>query len=74
MNVRTCFNVITTTSGLPKVKISESLGKRRNYVNTIMAKATVPQTDTFAKVADVCGWDLLARNRTTGEEIIIDPE
>jgi len=74
MNVKTCFNVIVTTSGLPKVKISESLGKRRNYVNTIMTKATVPQTDTFAKIADSCGWDLLARNRTTGEEIVIDPE
>ena len=74
MNVRTAFNVIVTLSGLTKSKISETLGKRVTYVNTIIAKSTIPKTDTFAKVADVCGWDLLARNRTTGEEIIIDPE
>ena len=74
MNANAAFNTIVETSGLKKVEISKLIGKHPNQVSAMITNKNLPRTDTFANIANVCGWDLLARNRTTGEEIVIDPE
>ena len=73
MDANKAFNTVMSRSGLSKVELSESLGKKRTYVSTMIYKNRVPKTDTFAWIANACGWDLLTRNRETGEEIVIDP-
>ena len=74
MNANAVFNTVVASAGIPKSHISRNLGKSTNYIGVMITNANVPKVDTFAKIADSCGWDLLARNRTTGEEIVIDPE
>ena len=73
MNVNKVFNTCISRSGMRKTEISTALGLRKNYISVAIAKRTIQRTDTFAKIVDVCGWDLLVRNRTTGEEMLIDP-
>lgn len=55
------------------VKTSLKLGKERSYVGRNISRGSTPQTDTYARIVDAIGYDLLLRNRETGEEIIIDP-
>lgn len=73
MDANKVFNTIIGRTRLKKIDISHSLGMNNNYINNIITKRAIPRADTFAKIIDVCGWDLLVRNRETGEEMRIDP-
>jgi len=74
VNTNTAFNAIIARSGKTKANISRELGKNPNYINTHITNARKSlNTTTLAAVANVCNYDLLLRNRTTGDEIVIDP-
>lgn len=43
-------------SGVTQREISARLGASPTYVSTYMSRDTIPSTETFVRVADVCGW------------------
>jgi hypothetical protein len=49
------------------------MGRNANYISGYVNRGSVPQADTFAEIADVSGFDLLVRDRSSGDEILIDP-
>jgi hypothetical protein len=55
------------------IDASFKIGKKRNYISGTISRGSTPQADTYAMIMDAIGYDLLLRNRETGEEIIIDP-
>ena len=55
---------------------SLKMGRGRGFIARYVydkKRDSVPNTDLLAEILDVIGWDLLTRNRSTKEEIIIDP-
>lgn len=61
------------TSGLSKYAVSKRLGKTQAYIGAMFSRGSVPKTDTYATIADVCGYDLLLRKRDDSSEILVDP-
>lgn len=52
--------------------LTNRLGHAPGYLNHITKGNSTPQADTLAKVADVCGYDLILRRRIDDYEIPID--
>ena len=55
------------------IQTSIELGREQTYINGFISKNRTPRTDAFADILRVIDYDLIARNRETGEETIIDP-
>lgn len=50
------------------------MGRAGQYVDTLIRRGSVPSVDVAAALADVCGCDLVVRDRATGEDVAtIDP-
>lgn len=60
-------------SGKSMMSLSLALGRSRNYITQLIQQGSISQVDTVADVADVCGYDLVLRRRSDGEEMLIDP-
>lgn len=74
MNARDAFLQVVADSGLPIREITRQLGRSPGYFTHITKDdGSTPRTDTLARVADVCGYDLLLRRRIDEYEIPIDP-
>lgn len=64
---------IVSKSGRATIAISESLGRSRGYLASYIANKRTPNIRLLAELGNELGYDLLVRNRETGDEIIIDP-
>lgn len=73
MQARAAFNTIVAHSGKPKEVLSREMGRGSNYLGVTTTRGSIPKTDTFAEIADVCGYDLKLEKRDGTETIIIDP-
>ena len=58
---------------LSKRKVSEMLGRSRDYTSRMIAGKVSPKASTLAEYGEVLGYDLILRDRETGTEIPIDP-
>lgn len=74
MNAREAFIEVVAESGMSIRAITRKLGRSPGYFTQITKEnGSTPRTDTLAKVADACDYDLLLRRRLDGYEIPIDP-
>lgn len=73
MKAHEVLRTITKDSGSSDMSLSAAMGRNTNFLGVIRSRGTIPKTDTFAMIADTCGYDLLVRKRETHEEIVIDP-
>lgn len=75
MNARDAFLQVVSESDLSVRGITRAIDKAPGSLHHIFRKdgGSTPRADTLAKVADVCGYDLLLRRRTDEYEIQIDP-
>lgn len=64
---------IVKQSGISMQTISAKMNRSRSFISMTIRKGGVPQSDTLAEVANICGYDLILRKRDDGTEIIIDP-
>lgn len=53
--------------------VSLEMGRTQNWLNSTLLIAKDSKAGTLAHIADICGFDLLLRSRSTGKEIQIDP-
>ncbi len=60
-------------SGMNDRQVSIKLGMSPRYLSNIIYRGSRPNSDTLARVADACGYDLLVRRRIDEMEILIDP-
>lgn len=72
MNVHELILFMIKSDKRSERKLSLMLSNDATYLRSIIKRHTVPKTDTYARIADVCGYDLLVRRRSDGEEIPID--
>ena len=59
--------------GLSTIKASELFGRSRGYVNRMYAARSANKTSTLAEFADKLDFELVLRDKLTGDEIISDP-
>ena len=72
MDSREALRYVLSRSNKPKTTVSQELGKSAGYINTYVSMGKVPGLDTMASIANVCGYDLVLVDRSTGETIKID--
>lgn len=72
MQVNEVIKTIVKLSGSNPHAAAAALGKSREYVRNAAARPS-PALATVADVADVCGYDLIIRDRRTGSEAAITP-
>jgi hypothetical protein len=74
MDPKDAFIAISKSSHKSMRQISSEMGHRAEYLSVIISKSKIPRIDTFAKVANMCEWDIIARKRDDGTEIFIDSD
>ena len=75
MNARDAFVQVVDDSGMTIRGITRELGRSPGYFTHIMKEnGSTPRADMLARVADVCGYDLLLRRRVDEYEIPIDAD
>lgn len=60
-------------AGLSRWAASKAMGRAGSYVDTVIRTGRVPSLDVAAALADVCGFDLVAVSRETGERLRVEP-
>ena len=73
MKARKVLPAVVKGSGKSMQSISLEMNRVRTYLANTIKKQAVPRADILAEIADTCGYDLILRNRSSGDEIIIDP-
>ena len=73
MNAHDATLEIIGDSGMSVRKLSIAVGNTSSYLNRVIHKNGSPHVDKLAKLADICGYDLLLRRRDDDYEITIDP-
>lgn len=74
MDARAVMREIVERSGRSQAQISAELGRSPSYVSATLARPSDLHASTLAAVADVCGVEIVARDRESGEIVAtIDP-
>ena len=74
MQVDQVIKTIVKHSPMTGEQVSAALGKSRGYVSVIGLSGSSPELATVARVADVCGVDVVLIDRVTGERVgVVDP-
>lgn len=68
MQVNTCIRDMCKASGASMRGVSAALGRAATYVQ-VAAGTRSPALATVADVADVLGYDVVVRDRRTGEDV-----
>ena len=53
------------------VETSRKMGRSDSFIANYLSTKRVPNTDLFAEILDALGYDLIMRDRGTGEETIV---
>lgn len=61
-------------SGYSGASLARALGRSDAYVRNYYHKGITPSVDNYTSLLDACGFDLIARSRSTGKECMITAE
>lgn len=73
MQANEVIRAMVKDSGIAQTTVSLSMGRRQNYVASYISRKRIPSIELMAEMADSAGFDLVLRNRHSGNEIQIDP-
>lgn len=72
MQAQEAFRYVLDNSGKSQRQISRDLGKVDTFISSMLSGGRTPGLQLMANVSDVCGYDLVLVNRSTGETIKLD--
>ena len=64
---------VVRTSGLTDRAAAKNAGRSKDGFSPYIYRQHMPSVPVLAELCEACNFDLLVRNRKTGEETIIDP-
>lgn len=67
------LKVLVDSSGKSRRQISRELGRFDTYIQTTLGKQTVPGLSVTSQICKLCGYELVLREKETGNERVIDP-
>lgn len=70
MEAKRVLRAMVEHSGKSKADISRAMGRSDNYIGVTLAKGTVPQADTLARIAKACGYKVYVEGQ--GERLEVD--
>lgn len=69
MQVNTCIRELLDAHAISPRRVSAELGRSSEYVRNVAMPTRSPALATVADVADVLGYDLVVRDRESGEDV-----
>lgn len=69
MQVNTCIRELLDARAISPRRVSAELGRSSEYVRNVAMPTRSPALATVADVADVLGYDVVVRDRRTGEDV-----
>lgn len=73
MQPKEFVRVLVDAAGMTPWTVSKAIGGRGQQLDTMIRRGSAPRLDTAARVADACGYDLVAVSRETGERLRVEP-
>jgi hypothetical protein len=70
MNAREAVPHMVAKSGKTAKAVSLEMGLTKNFITNTTARKSAPRLDTFARIAAVCGYEVILRGN--GEEVAIE--
>ena len=70
MDARMAVTHVVAQSGKTAKDVSLEMGLTSNFITNTKARKSAPRLDTFARIAEVCGYEVVLRGH--GEEITIE--
>jgi hypothetical protein len=61
---------VVTHSGKTGADVSREMGRVSTFVATTIGRGTIPKLDTFARIAGVCGYEVVLKGH--GEEVVVE--
>lgn len=52
-------------------RTSIAMGRSRSFISTYVKNGFTMKVDTFAEMCDVLGFEIVMRNKATGEEVLL---
>lgn len=59
---RRIIRAIVNESGMSASEISRAMGRSSGYVNTLLSSGAIPGADTFAEIANACGYRVVVES------------
>lgn len=72
MHARDAVRWLVADSGKTARSVSYEMGRTANFVTNTIQRSSAPRLDTFAHLAEVCGYELVLRGHD--KEIVIEWE
>jgi len=72
MEVGVAVQHVISHSGKPAVAVSREMGMSQNYVTNIITRGSIPRLDTFARICEACGYEVVLQGH--GERVVLDVE
>ena len=73
MQAKEVIRAMIEDSGISQRQVSLSMGRSGHFISSVLGNGRMPNIELMAEMADSAGFDLVLRNRHTGNEIQIDP-
>lgn len=68
---RELIAVVLAWAGLTKWGGSKAMGRAGQYLDAMARRGSIPSIAVAAELCDVCGCDLVVRDRATGEDVAV---
>lgn len=73
MQARNIIKAIVDDSDKTMYRISLDMGRSKLFIGRYVNRQVPPGCELLAEICEATGHELVVRNKTTGQEIIIDP-
>lgn len=73
MHVFHAIRAMLESAGISQRAASRMMGKKETTINNMLGGLHMPSFDFVNQLANICGFDLIARKREDGTEILITP-
>jgi DNA-binding phage protein len=70
MDARSAVAHVVSKSGKTARAVSIEMGLTKNFITNTVARRSAPRLDTFARIAKVCGYEVVLRS--SEEEVTIE--
>lgn len=58
MDATRAMRAMLRSSGLTSLEVSRRIGRKDNYMSSLLSRGSSPQADTLATIAEACGYKL----------------
>lgn len=70
MKATDALRLMVRSSGKTALEISARIGRKPNYVSSLLSRGSTPTVETFASIAEACGGQLLLS--LPSQDIVLD--